>query len=444
MWKLSVRSTSKEPHEYVLRNGRYILGRHSENDIVIDDESASRQHAELICQEDNIQIRDLDSLNGTFVNRERLTEPLALSSGDQIRIGFYVIRIFSSTDLLNKSPDNNVDLSDTQPLTRDLLIESVDKSSILLHEFTSHITTILDLDLVLEEISKFLRTAIAADKCRTILADQYDKIDQLELSKSIAEQAISKKSVIILPDTYHIESISDSAHNYLIRTALCVPIMLNQEVVGIIYATKSDADNAPFDQNDAQLAMAVSHQAALAIQRSQFLERAKGFEQLALTDSLTGLNNRRKFIQDANTEIARARRFEHPMSLMIIDIDDFKIINDTYGHLVGDQVLVEVANRLKVNLRNIDLLARYGGDEFIIILVEADKDYAASIAERLYQTITNTPIETTKGKIDIAISIGISAFKQLKAGEINPLQIADDALYSAKSAGKNQIKIFDQ
>ena len=137
MWKLSVRSTSKEPHEYVLKQGRYVLGRHSGNDIVIDDESASRHHAEIVCQEDAILIRDLDSLNGTFVNRKLLTEPFALSIGDQIRIGFHVIRISSNADSRNNSSNENVDLSDTQPITRDLLIESVDKSSILLHEFTS-------------------------------------------------------------------------------------------------------------------------------------------------------------------------------------------------------------------------------------------------------------------------------------------------------------------
>ncbi|MBC8504271.1 MAG: sensor domain-containing diguanylate cyclase [Chloroflexi bacterium] len=294
---------------------------------------------------------------------------------------------------------------------------------------------------MLEEISNFLQTAIAADKCRVILGNQFDNIDSFDFSRSISEQAISKKSVIVIPDTYHIESISDSAHQLLIQTALCVPILLNKVAIGIIYAYKTDTNAPPFDQNDVQLSIAVSHQAALAIQRSQFIEQAKGFEQLALTDSLTGLDNRRKFIRDAKIEIERATRFNHPLSLMILDIDNFKSINDSFGHLIGDQVLISVARRLESNLRTIDLLARYGGDEFIIVLVEADYEYASTIGKRLLSSITSKPVKTDRGELEISISIGVAAVTKLQSNKSNPLGIADEALYAAKSAGKNQIKI---
>jgi len=247
--------------------------------------------------------------------------------------------------------------------------------------------------------------------------------------------------VIVIPDTFHIEPISNSAFRYKIRTAICIPVLLDQDIIALVYAYKSGAKARPFDQNDVQLSIAVSHQVALAIHRAQILAEARGFEQLALTDSLTGLDNRRNFLNLAEKETQRARRFSHPVSLMILDIDDFKDINDSFGHLVGDQVLITVAERLKNSLRNIDLLARYGGDEFIILLVEADQEYATIIGQRLHQTIITKPVKTDRGQLTLSISIGIATITKGFTNEIDLLRIADDALYAAKSAGKNQINI---
>ncbi len=443
-WKISVRSASKNPQDYILKDGTYVLGRHQENEILIDDESASRKHAQLDCQNEKLILLDLDSTNGTFVNRERINEPLRLKNGDQIRIGFHVVSVSFLHPSMSASTSSEDSLGETQPITRDLLIESVDKNSILLHEFTTQLSTTLDLDLVLQEISEFLRVTIAADKCQVILAEHFERIQEFGFSKSIADQAITKKSLIVIPDTYHIDSISDSAFRYRIRTALCVPVLQNQEIIALVYAYKTDTNARPFDQNDIQLSIAVSHQVVLAIQRSQILEQARGFEQLALTDSLTGLDNRRNFLKLAESEIERARRFEHPLSLMILDIDEFKEINDTYGHLVGDQVLVAVAQRLQSNLRTIDLLARYGGDEFIIFLVEADNKYAAKIGQRLHKSITDNPVDTDRGQLDLSVSIGIAALDRGFTNEVDLFRIADDALYAAKSAGKNQINIVDK
>jgi len=441
MWKLSVRSPSQTPQEYVLKNGLYSLGRHIENEIIIDDESASRRHAEIECKNETLIIRDLDSTNGTFINRKRINEPQALIRGDQIRIGFHVISISSHFPDSEVSETEDQRLSETQPFSRDLLIESVDKYSILLHEFTTRLTTTLDLDLALKEISDFLQISIAADECRVILAKQFDQIREMGFSKSIAEQAIDNRSVIVIPDTFHIESISDSALHLQIHTALCVPVIQNQEIIALVYACKTDSNARPFDQNDIQLSIAISHQVALAIQRSQILDQARGFEQLAFTDSLTGLDNRRNFLKQAELEIERAQRFKHPLSLMILDIDNFKSINDSFGHPVGDQVLISVARRLESNLRTVDLLARYGGDEFIIVLVEADSAYASKIGKRLHLSITSKPIKTDRGEIEITMSIGVAAVAKLQPNKSDPLSIADEALYAAKSAGKNQIKI---
>lgn len=441
MWILSLRSPQQKPREYVLHAGKTILGRSKSNQIIIEDESASRQHAEINNQHGSLTIRDLDSTNGTFINREQINQITPLEHGDQIRIGFHVAKVYARIPGEADPETGDSSQGTTQPLTRDLLIEAVDKNAILLHEFSTRLTTILDLDQTLRDIADFLSISTGANKCQVILAEKFDQIDKMGFSKTLANQAIQKKSIIVIPDTYHIESISDSAFKHRIKTALCIPIICNDVVIALAYAYKTDRNARPFDQNDIQLAIAISHQAALAIHRSQILEQAKGFEQLAQTDRLTGLNNRRHFDKVAKLEFDRARRFAHALSIMIIDIDDFKQINDSYGHLVGDQVLIEVAQRLQNNVRNIDFLARYGGDEFVIILVEADEIYASNIGQRIHHSVTENNVETDRGSIEISISAGIATLQAEHSNEFDVLRIADDALLTAKDLGKNQIAI---
>jgi len=441
MWILTIRSPLNEPREYVLKRGVNTLGRNSENDIIINDESASRRHVEFDYQKNSLVIRDLGSTNGTFVNRKRLTKPQGLSVEDQIRIGFHVVAI-SFQKPKETVPLKNVEQRfATRPLTRDLLLESVDRNAVLLHEVSNRLTSVLDLDLALQEISNFLQVALGADRCEVILADQFDHIGKLGFSKSIAHQAIKQRSVIIIPDTYHIASISDSAYQNRIRTALCIPVISSQEIIALVFAYKTNPEARPFDQNDVQLAVAISHQAALAIQRSQLLERARVLEELALTDSLTNLHNRRFILKLAEDEFERSRRFDHPLAMMIMDIDDFKNVNDTHGHLVGDQVLIAVAERLQNHLRSIDLLGRYGGDEFVILLVEANLEAIDKITKRLHQSISNQPITTDRGDLYVTMSIGIASLNDRHTDALNLLQSADDALYVAKNAGKNQIEI---
>ena len=147
MWILTVRSPSSEPCEYVLKTGKNTIGRKPDNDVVIADESASRLHAEIHCHADLTVLVDLGSTNGTFVNRERLTQPHVLRPEDQIRIGQHVGSLVFRGD--QTSSDLITALSGTQPLTRDLLLESVDQHAVLLYEVASRLNTILDLDTAL-------------------------------------------------------------------------------------------------------------------------------------------------------------------------------------------------------------------------------------------------------------------------------------------------------
>ena len=439
MWILTVRSPDNEPLEYVLRPGKNTLGRKPDNDIVVADDSASREHAEIYCQGDQIVITDLESTNGTYVNRERIVKPHVLQPGDQIRIGQHVVDL---SDRNGKSrPDLVKSISGTRPLTRELLLESVDQHAILLYDVASRLTTVLDLETALKEISKMMRVALGAERCDVILADHFKQLDKLGFPVAIAQQAIDQRSVVIVPDLVaHDEQSPESSEPQNIRSALCIPVMIGQEPAALIIVYKIGPSARDFDQHDVQLAVAIAHQAALTIQRVGLFEQARMLEEWAITDSLTGMNNRRRILTLCELEFQRSRRFNHPMSILMMDLDDFKAVNDTHGHNIGDQVLTTVAMRCREQLRNIDLIGRYGGDEFLVLLVETNLDAARIVAERIRSHVAEAPVDTDIGQLNITVSVGITALEKDTSNLDALLNRADKAMYAAKKTGRNRVK----
>ncbi len=168
----------------------------------------------------------------------------------------------------------------------------------------------------------------------------------------------------------------------------------------------------------------------------------KKLEQLSVTDELTGLWNRRYLWDRLEEEITKARRFNLTVSCLMIDIDDFKVINDTYGHIAGDYVLIETSRILKSQCRNHDLLARFGGEEFIMVLHQTDLEGAVQLAQRLVQAMTNCPFTIPNQKtLKATISIGVAAYPSQNVTDVNDLiKKADEALYEAKRKGKNRVK----
>jgi diguanylate cyclase (GGDEF)-like protein len=164
-------------------------------------------------------------------------------------------------------------------------------------------------------------------------------------------------------------------------------------------------------------------------------------EQLAHLDELTGLNNRRAFFDFGNRAVKQAVRYNHPVAVIMMDIDHFKNINDNYGHSVGDEVLRNVAITLQNTIRVIDIAARIGGEEFAIILPETDQDEASQLAERLRANIENTFIEHESRTLKITASFGISVSRTTDQTLESMLTLADDALYIAKKKGRNQVKV---
>lgn len=155
---------------------------------------------------------------------------------------------------------------------------------------------------------------------------------------------------------------------------------------------------------------------------------------LSITDELTGLCNRRHFLDQLNREIQRSERYQLNMSLLLLDIDKFKSINDSFGHQIGDEALVRFSDALKQIFRQIDILGRLGGDEFAVIMPETDTESAAHAGERFRQTIS--------GNEDFTVSIGLISFDPHKpVSSIELIRQADMAVYRAKSQGRNQVAV---
>ena len=175
--------------------------------------------------------------------------------------------------------------------------------------------------------------------------------------------------------------------------------------------------------------------------RKHIEQQQNKLEILARTDALTGLNNHRHFMEELTSEAQRAVHSDAPLSVMILDLDEFKRINDTYGHLVGDQVLLSTAEIIKRHLHSSDIIARYGGDEFCVALTNTPTPKARAVATKIREEIAERVFSSdgTK-KFQITCSIGITQFHKKMESTLEVLKLADQALYKAKKAGRNQIK----
>ncbi|MBL9100106.1 MAG: GGDEF domain-containing protein [Myxococcales bacterium] len=163
-------------------------------------------------------------------------------------------------------------------------------------------------------------------------------------------------------------------------------------------------------------------------------------QHMATTDWLTSLYNRRHFFRLGEDEIERARRYVHPISVLMVDIDHFKAINDTYGHSVGDQVLCAIAKRMIGGLRKSDIAGRYGGEEFAMVLPETDVHSATSIvAERMRESVCSRPVDTAEGPLHVTVSIGVAGVEGAKENLLDALTRADHGLYAAKREGRNRV-----
>jgi diguanylate cyclase (GGDEF)-like protein len=170
---------------------------------------------------------------------------------------------------------------------------------------------------------------------------------------------------------------------------------------------------------------------------TDLVEQAERLRELATIDGMTGLLNRRHFVSLAEIEWSRHRRYGRPLSLLMLDIDRFKSINDRFGHDTGDHVIIQIAEMCRLEKRQSDVIARFGGEEFLLLLPETEKPQARQVAERLRRTVQSCNLSTTSKIIKATVSIGVAEATSSMNTIFHLIKGADDALYTAKNSGRN-------
>jgi diguanylate cyclase (GGDEF)-like protein/PAS domain S-box-containing protein len=259
--------------------------------------------------------------------------------------------------------------------------------------------------------------------------------------KSYVVRAIKERRPLLIHD-YQTDPTFQSASERNsktspVRSVIVAPLILESHAIGALSLESSS--KAAFTEADLRLVISFAATATAAIRNAQLHAEV---QKQAITDGLTGTYNRRGFLDLGLREVERANRFGRTLAAIMMDIDHFKDVNDQFGHGAGDQVLQVVSQILVDNVRKVDILGRYGGDEFAVLLPEIDMFAATGVAERLRQVIADTAIQSEKnGPIRITASLGVARLSTTIKDLEGLLQNADRAMYHAKSTGRNRVEI---
>jgi two-component system cell cycle response regulator len=218
---------------------------------------------------------------------------------------------------------------------------------------------------------------------------------------------------------------------------ISVPLRTGAGVLGVLNLYDR-VDGQPFDDADLETIQSFAGQAAVAIDNVLLHQEA---QRLSVTDALTGLGNYRFFQQNLAREVDRAARFGRPLSLLMLDLDRFKQVNDAHGHQVGDAVLMQVADRIREEVREVDVVARYGGEEFVVVLPETGEEGAQQLAGRVCERIRGVPLHTSAGDLEVTVSIGVAVYPEHGDSPSSLVRAADQALYVAKREGRDRWRL---
>jgi len=325
------------------------------------------------------------------------------------------------------------------------------------HDFTAG----LDTEAVLQAIVHHMVKALKVDGCtvsrwdpahdcvRTLLDYDTDQEVSPDLPGSTypLEEYPVTRAVIENREPLFInlnDATIDPAEEALMKkygnqALLMLPLIVGREkqVFGIVELFRKEGA-FPFSKSDLEMAQSFSAQAAIAIENARLYGET---QQQAIVDDLTGLYNRRGLFELGKREVERSIRFNHPLVALFLDIDHFKLFNDTYSYAVGDQVLRLFAGCLRSNLREFDLVGRYGGEEFVVLLPEADLPAAREVAERVRSSVEALRVQTDLGETNITVSVGVCLKTQHLANLEALIDRAGQAVHVAKQRGRNRVII---
>jgi diguanylate cyclase (GGDEF)-like protein len=332
----------------------------------------------------------------------------------------------------------------------------------VLSEMTKSLTNIQNYETLIQKILDMSTELVKAEQGSLMLLDRETNALFLEARKG---NGVEAKEKLRIPTGEGIAGkVAERGEAFLVKNLerdprirrknrghyktmsfVSVPLKVEDRVIGVL-SLSDKITGEVFDEEDLKLIQSFATHAAVIMERNTFYNKTEELKKLTVTDSLTGLHNRRYLSERLSEELSRSERTGHHLSLVMMDLDGFKVCNDTLGHRFGDSVLQNVAEILVKTVRSMDIVTRYGGDEFVIMLPETGQQVAMDIAERLRinieKKIAILEDKAATESYTLTASIGVACYPQHgETGEIL-LEHVDKALYRAKKKGKNRIEVY--
>jgi diguanylate cyclase (GGDEF)-like protein len=273
---------------------------------------------------------------------------------------------------------------------------------------------------------------VADDAIKEILTQSRDELiaDVMQAKRIIVFKTESQGSPREVFTTSQGKSLTSDAD----LPIACIPMMMDDQTKGVMLVERLMSQKRKLDEEDFELLSLLMSESTLAINNGNAHRR---LENAAKTDGLTGLYNHRYFQKRLADEVERGIHEDHPLSLLMVDVNNFKRVNDAYGHRQGDAILKDIGSILRKNVRSVDIPARYGGDEFVIILPQTDASQAAIAAQRIKKAVASHQFQTDDEAVQLTISIGIASFPPITTKE-SLIDEADKALYRAKQVERKE------
>ncbi len=470
------------------------IGRGTENDLSIDDPSVSKVHARIFKEGCLYYIEDLKSRNGTWVRGDAVVSgaQVEVKEGCLITLGDALIRLGETNsedgDLKEITPhvsefpcNQQADFTGTRLSSR--------KKLETLYQAIATLLESIDLREICERIIQSVFANFKYVDAAVVLIKDEEASDLKEMafrvrrqsdrpglgySRTVVAKVMKEGKAVMVPDALSEECYlkSESVQLQKIRSILCVPLISKKRAVGAFYI-HSTSRPEPFRKEDLSFVTSLAGPAALALDNSMLYSQAvraeeslkeahhdlerqvrartaelvelnKRLQELSITDGLTGAYNHRHFIHLLEIEHDRSVRYKRNLSLLMLDIDEFKQVNDSFGHRCGDSVLQHFVNIVKDSVRRTDIIARYGGDEFGILLPETKKSMAMRVSEKIRTEVEKSLFKWEDKTFRITVSIGVAAAGQQGTDDWNGLlNAADQALYRAKGGGRNKVIVFN-
>ncbi len=421
-------------------------------------------------------VKDLLGGKPFVLSAEPITDPKADFLVGMGALYFFPIMVNKKLEAILRVADRVLKESDKQIFTAFCKQTSLSIENYRLHhdlykkfnrfaaisELTKAMAPIQNYDMLLRTILDKSAELLKAEQGSLMLLDRETDVLLLEAKKGIVEGVTEKLrinrgegiagKVAELGEPILVENLEQdprikqkNRQHYKTRSFVSVPIKIEDRIIGVLNLSDK-ASGEVFNEEDLSLIQSFATHAAIVLERNEFYNKTEELKKLTITDPLTGLLNRRYLYERLKDEVARSERHGYPLSILMLDLDGFKYCNDTFGHLFGDKTLKVIAETILNTVRSMDIVARYGGDEFMVILPETDESLAIDIAERLRNNVAKKIVlpqdaAGTRPRT-LSASIGIVCYPEHGETVEILLENVDKALYRAKNQGKNRIEVF--